>query len=271
MNPLKQPDELFCSETWVNRMSDTSLNVTHTFGSILVIGVSALTATRHKNCYLLRFLCLMRNRFSSNGCVFATAFFSANFLFLNPLFLFALSGFGSDPCISPVQLWRSALLLLCPAGAAEGARFGFLLLFFFFISKLAALPPPLGKSSASSKISLGGGFLEVGTGLLGFHAFTLLLLSCCLCFLDLFVLGVGAIKSCVSLKKMWLELGLLLGLLWGVWLDLWLIFCFFFGGPGVRGVRGPAGKLPFFCNSMENRNKQALMTYLIDRSVCLTF
>lgn len=168
---------------------------THTF--------TALTPTPHINsCYLLRFLCLMIKRFSSVGYICASRFLSAILRFLFLLFLF-LSPFSCfDPCISlvTVQQRRSGLLSPCPSGVTEGACFVFfiLFLFFFFSFVFSSLPPPLGKSCASSTISLVGWSLEVGTGLLGFHGFTLPVPSCCLYF---FVLGAGVLWSLSSLKK----------------------------------------------------------------------
>lgn len=135
-----------------------------------------------------------------------------------PLFLFPFSFFDIDACFSPVtvQQRRSGLLSLCPSGNVRESRFLFFILFFFF-TMLSPLPPPLGKSSASSNINLvfGRGSFEVGTGLLGFHGFTLPVLSRCLYLLCLFVLGAAAPKSWLSLKKIWLDLGL------GLW--LWLL------------------------------------------------
>lgn len=132
---------------------------------------------------------------------------AAAFLF----FLFSPSGFfDPDPCIAPVTVQHrpSGLLSPCPSG---GTFFDFfILLLLFFFSAFSPLPPPLGKSSASSKISLafGSWSLEVGTGLLGFHGFPAPMLSCCLYLLCSFVLDFTAVKSLWSVKKMWLGLGL---------------------------------------------------------------
>lgn len=218
------------TETWI-----TSVNVMNI--QLLIIRILIACDIW---CYLLRFLCLIINRFSSVGYIGAACFLSpvlrARFLFL----FFSPFCFNSDPCMSPVTVSerRSGLLSLYPS-------FVFLLLFLFFLSGLSPLPPPLGKSADSSKISLfdGSGSLEVGTDLLGFHGFALPVLSRCLHWLCLFSLGVASLSA----KNICLGLGLwFLGVRWDVALDwwlflLWLILCFFFGGPGVRWVSDVSG------------------------------
>lgn len=159
----------------------------------------------------------MMNRFSSVGYIgaefFLSEFLRSRFLFFF-IFFSPFSSLDPDPCIPPVtvQKRRCGPLPLCPSGGTPIVFF-IIFLFFFFFSSFSPLPPPLGKSSASSKISLvgGRGSLETGTGLLGFHGFALPVLSCCLCLLNLFDLGVLFLKSS-SLKKIWLGLWLL-----GVW------------------------------------------------------
>lgn len=162
----------------------------------------------------------MKNRLSSAGYICAPVFLSAvagAWFFLFFLFsCFALGPYTFPPTEPKRGL---GLFSVCPPGCAEGAWFIFFFLLLFFL--FSPIPPPLGKSSASSKSGLaaGSGFLEVGTGLLGFHGLTLPTLSCCLYLLNFFVLGVAALKS-LSLKNKWLGLGLwLLGVCWGVWLD----------------------------------------------------
>lgn len=165
--------------------------------------------------YLWRLLCLMMNRFSSVGyCLLG--FFPSVRIVWGLLILFLFSGFDSILCISPVQDGYTGLLSACPSGGPEETCFGFLGLFFFFffISLASPLPPPLGKSSASSKITLLGVSLEGGNCLLGFHNLTLPLLPCCW---FLLVLCAGPLTSWFSWKKMWL-----LVRLWGVWWDWWL-------------------------------------------------
>ena len=155
----------------------------------------------------------MINRFSSVGYIDESSPFCllaklrARFLLF--LLLSLTSCFEPDPFIAPVtvQQRRSGLLSLCPLFGTSFVFFTFFLLLFF--SAFPRWPPPLGKSSASSNMSLddGGVSLDVGTGLLGFHCFTLPGLCCCLILLNLFVFGAVSLKS-LSLKKMWLPLGL---------------------------------------------------------------
>lgn len=243
----------FCSET-LRVVSVNVVTVQYGHRSYGAQPWQPLTPTPHKHwCYLLRFLCLMINRFSSVGYIGSAwcllpAILRPRYLFFLPLA--PSSCFDSDRCIPPAtfQRRRSGLPSRCPS------TFVFFIFFplLFFWAEFSPLPRPLGKSAASSKMIFldGRGSLEVGTGLLAFHRFTLPVLCGCWYLLS-FVLGVSSLKS-LSLKNIWLELGLwLLGVWWGVWLFLWCpTFGFFFGGPGVTGVWQVLVKQPFFFNSL---------------------
>lgn len=118
----------------------------------------------------------MINRFSSVGYILESSLFSAILNFWDLFFLFFFSCLDSEFGIPSIKLGQSCLLW--PSDGAEGTVFGVFVFFrFFFIAAVSPLAPPLGKASASSKTSLPGTPLEVGTGLLGFHGFALPVVS----------------------------------------------------------------------------------------------
>lgn len=146
--------------------------------------------THTHRCYLVRRLCLIINRFSSAGYMCSSVFLLAS-LDSRPRFLFLLPGQGAA-VVSPSQAGRFGLL------CSFGNCFDFLNLFLF-----CPLLPPLGKSSASSNMILLPVSLEEGTGLFGFHGFTLPMLSWGSSF---FVLSDRLLGLQESLKKMCLFL-----------------------------------------------------------------